>query len=185
VLKAGVYAIHNLENGRMYVGSTTCIRRRWSEHRSMLYRQDHVCHDLQAEWDLYGDAAFVFVVLALSDDRDARFELEQFYINRCAVPYNTNGRAGSGPRPGYRHSEASKAKMSAAKLGKKWSLESRARFSASKKGIPNPAHGDALRGRKHSAETIAKMSAAKLGKKWSVERRERFKDACKSLKAEE
>jgi group I intron endonuclease len=183
--KAGVYAIQNLENGRMYVGSTTSIHRRWLEHRSMLNRQDHICHDLQAEWDLYGAEAFAFVVLALSSDRDALFILEQHYIDRCASPYNTNGRAGSGPRPGYRHSAESKEKMRLAKLGSKWPDESRARFSASKKGIPNPAHAERLRGRTLSAETKAKMSASKLGKRWSEERRAKFNDARKSLKVEE
>jgi group I intron endonuclease len=169
--KAGVYAIQNLESGRMYVGSSNNIRRRWNEHRSMLDRSDHICHELQADWSTYGAGAFAFVILALSEDVAARIVLEQFYIDGSAVPYNTNKRAGSGPRPGYRHTSESKLKMRQARLGKTHTPEAKAKLSAYRTGRPNPVQADALRGRKLSEETKAKMSAAKLGKHVSEETR--------------
>lgn len=163
--KGGVYAIQNLENGRMYVGSSNNITRRWHEHRSMLYRHDHVCYALQAEWDLYGQDAFVFVVLALSEMQPARIVLEQHFIDTSASPYNTNERAGSGPKAGYSHSDATRHLISQKNTGRKRTVEAKARIAASRRGMKlSDAHkaaiGAAGRGRKHSEETKAKMRAA-------------------------
>ena len=89
---------------------------------------------------------------------------EQAWIDCTIGILNASGRAGSGPKPGHIASPESRAKMSAALTGKKKSPEHRAAISASRTGVPNPKHGDAIRGRKASLETRLKMSASHRGK---------------------
>jgi hypothetical protein len=79
-------------------------------------------------------------------------------------------------RIGHIPSEETRAKMSAAHIGKpgtmtgkKHTEQARARMSASRFGKPGT-----MRGRKHTTEARAKMSAARTGRKFSVEHRERI-----------
>lgn len=71
-------------------------------------------------------------------------------------------------RPTF-HTEASRGKIRAARLGAKMSPESRARVAASRKGVPSP-----LRGRTLSAERCAEMSAAMKGRPVPEDRRKKI-----------
>ncbi len=142
------------------------MRRRWKEHQSLLSRGDHHARDLQVDWNLYGSSAFVFVVLEHVEDEEARIVCEQMQIDRLDHPYNANGRAGSGPKAGFKHSEASRRKMSESLKGRPKSMAHRAKLSAAKKGhIYTPEHraaiGAAGKGKKRSAETRARMSESR------------------------
>ena len=68
------------------------------------------------------------------------------------------------PMYGRTHSDETKAKMSASKLGSKHSAETKARISASKLGVNNAMHGQ-----KRSAETKDKIRQGRLGKRHSKE----------------
>lgn len=67
----------------------------------------------------------------------------------------SEGQLGNQYNLGRKLSLETRAKMSAAKMGRKLSLETRAKMSAALKGIRNPMFG-----KKHSPETRARMSAA-------------------------
>jgi hypothetical protein len=73
-----------------------------------------------------------------------------------------------GPMTGKKHSEESRARISAGGLGKTRSAEARAKVSAALKGKPKSAETIAKQrisqsGKKASAETRAKMSATRTG----------------------
>lgn len=60
---AGIYAIKNLINGKVYVGSSLNIRLRWTQHKQKLRRNQHHSSKLQKEWKCYGEQSFVFFVV--------------------------------------------------------------------------------------------------------------------------
>ena len=62
-MNSGIYKIINVINNRFYVGSAVDFRRRKRIHWWRLRRGDHANKHLQAAWNKYGEAAFVFVVV--------------------------------------------------------------------------------------------------------------------------
>ena len=67
-VKSGVYAIKNLANGKVYVGSAMCFKRRWSRHICLLESGRHDNAYLQAEYKKYGSQAFAFYVLEVVEN---------------------------------------------------------------------------------------------------------------------
>lgn len=65
-MTAGVYAIRNTANGRMYVGSAINIARRWRTHRTTLHTGT-AAKAIQADWNCYGPGAFTLVILEKID----------------------------------------------------------------------------------------------------------------------
>jgi group I intron endonuclease len=118
-----IYWIRNLENGKIYVGSTNNRYVRWRTHRKKLRAGSHHCQHLQAAWNKYGEAAFSFEVvekvLAESELQAAedRWLEKLFGLREC---YNVGRRSGAPwrgiekqkhPNYGRRMSEEQKAKL--------------------------------------------------------------------------
>ena len=59
----GIYKIINIINNHFYVGSAVDLKRRKSRHFSELRNNRHNNKHLQAAWNKYGAAAFIFVVV--------------------------------------------------------------------------------------------------------------------------
>jgi group I intron endonuclease len=59
----GIYKIINIVNNKFYVGSAVKLSRRRTRHFSELRTNRHNNAKLQAAWNKYGEAAFVFVVV--------------------------------------------------------------------------------------------------------------------------
>lgn len=77
---AGVYLISCAENGRIYIGSSAHIGRRFTYHRRDLRAGKHASRHMQLAWDKHGEKAFLFEVLeATLDARSAR-EREAYYL---------------------------------------------------------------------------------------------------------
>lgn len=55
---SGVYSIQNNVSGKMYVGSSKDIYRRWKEHKRYLNNHKHHSMDLQNDWDKQGEKDF-------------------------------------------------------------------------------------------------------------------------------
>lgn len=97
--KPGIYAIRHLDSARVYVGSASNLSKRWSRHRRDLRSGLHRNAHLQSAWDKYGEYAFEFVVLELTDHLDVR---EQHWIdaldsfdngfNLCPTARSSRGR---------------------------------------------------------------------------------------------
>jgi hypothetical protein len=93
----GVYQIENTVNGKVYVGSSTCLKRRFKAHRNALLAGRHHSAKLQRSWDKYGEAAFEFLVLLNCAKSDVLL-YEQFLLDAWKpheVGYNMSPTAGS------------------------------------------------------------------------------------------
>jgi group I intron endonuclease len=60
---SGIYKIVNIKNGKMYIGSSKNIKRRWSVHKSALKNNRHHSTYLQRAWNKYGKENFVYEVI--------------------------------------------------------------------------------------------------------------------------
>lgn len=167
--QTGIYEIRNVTNGKRYVGSAMDFAKRWREHINALQRGAHHCLPLQRAWCLYGPGAFHFNKL-IACSKDNLIMYEQAAIDALAPEYNVAPRAGS--QLGYRHSEATRRRMSESHpkdfrpfLGRTHTKESRAKISESRRGKGGGQYdagriksaADAMRAKKSvlSAEAVA------------------------------
>ncbi|HEY9629378.1 MAG TPA: NUMOD3 domain-containing DNA-binding protein [Coleofasciculaceae cyanobacterium] len=167
----GIYAIIHKESGKIYVGSAAqSFRQRWYSHKFLLRKNKHHSQHIQNAWNKYGEEAFEFRILEIIHpdlifQTLIRSEQEWMDYYQAANPkYGYNICPTAGNSLGTKHSEETKAKVSAANKGKKLSEEHKAKLSASLKGKSSPNKGKAL-----SEEHKAKLSAANKGKTHSEE----------------
>ena len=104
LLPSGIYQIHCIPTGKIYIGSTVNFEYRWGQHRSRLRRGDHVNIHLQSAWIKYGEQSFEFSILERVEVPNL-LSVEQEWINRtgCAdskIGFNLYAVAGS---PGDSH----------------------------------------------------------------------------------
>jgi group I intron endonuclease len=192
-----IYVIKNLINGKQYVGMTTRIKRRWSEHKGA-DKSSPILHNALKK---YGVENFSFTHVADAFSWDYAQEIERLFIAELntKVPngYNlTDGGEGTlgfpAPNKGRPMSEESKEKLRQAHLGKKMSKESsekkslatkgkkkaeehKKKIGLAQKGVPCPQRG--RKGKKLSEETKLKLSLAKKGKKLSEETKEKIRQS--------
>lgn len=162
-MNQGVYKIVNTANDHFYIGSTVNLRRRRVRHFSELRTGNHKNRRLQAAWDKYGAANFQFVVLELVVDCEHLHVAEDRWMGDHIGKrycYNLGAAARSpmlgkvgplSPTYGYQHTDAAKAKISAAGKGRTVPPEVAI------------ARGVARRGTPVTAEQRAKISSALRG----------------------
>jgi group I intron endonuclease len=110
----GIYEIRNLNNGKVYIGSSCNIRRRIHKHRQELRHGKHHSQKLQRAWNKYGETAFDVSVLELVPDHSKLEVREQIWIDRkgsVKQGYNVAPLAG-GSCLGIKHTEEQRAKQS-------------------------------------------------------------------------
>ena len=93
---SGVYSIQNNITGRLYIGSSKDIHKRWREHKSNLFNHTHHSMDLQNDWDKYGEDNFSFNILLETDIANA-LKMEREYIDKMQTErfgYNVSKRGG-------------------------------------------------------------------------------------------
>lgn len=142
---SGIYKITHVSTGRCYVGQTVNIPIRWTHHRGALKAGTHWSRYLQHVYNKYGVDSLRFEVLE-ECSIDVLTDREHFWFEQLHPVFNTAVPTGS--TWGYRHTAATKRKMSDAQ---------RRRFA-------NPAEREAQRQRR-------------LGKPLSDEHRLRIKCA--------
>jgi group I intron endonuclease len=177
--------------------STKGINERIKDQRHALRRGKHHNAHLQSAFEKYGEDAFEAYVVEACDD-DALDEREIYWI-RLFHAYNAHGGfniceggewSGVGhpsKRPevrakisaaisgennhffGKKHSDETRQRMRAIKLGKRLSDEHKARISAAVSGANHPSFG-----KKISDETRQRISAAHAGKRLSYEHKARI-----------
>lgn len=189
----GIYAITS-PSGKQYIGQALSFKKRWWEHLSDLRNSSHHCKGLQNAYNKYGETGLVFSVIGIVpvDQLNAREQLEIDSRPRSML-YNT-ALFVLRPRFGIKHSKETRAKLSlaaknrpieyrqklsAGRIGKIHSPESRLAMSLALSGPNHPNWG-----KPHSAETLANMikaqqnrspewraniAAAKIGKPRSPE----------------
>jgi len=148
-MTTGIYAIMNLVNNKVYVGSTTrSFKTRWDVHQSYLRSNNHHNRHLQYAWNKYGEYSFQFTVLEEIKNDTIIIEREQYWLDKFRTNggvYNFCDCAGQG-NAGKPRSASTRKKISMTLTGKSRSAEH------------NRHLGEALKGRKLSAEHCAKLS---------------------------
>lgn len=178
-----VYQIKNTLNGRVYIGSTRNLKKRWAEHRRDLMANKHHSQKLQNAWNKYGEDSFEFSILEVVLDLENLLGQEQHWIDLlCAanrVNYNISLSAASpmlGRSPsfetrlklaeamrgnthglGVRHTPEARERMAASKRGQKRTSDQKARMSMAQLGNTNK------RGFVATEETREKLSISKIG----------------------
>lgn len=182
--QSGIYEIVNTVNGKRYIGSSKNIKFRWCIHKTELRQSAHHCAHLQAAWNRYGEEAFQFRVLLFSAPKNNTF-YEQLAFAAMRPEYNVCKIAGS--PLGVKHTEQTRAKVSAAGKGRVVSAETRKKMSDAQKGIkrrPLSAEhkkkiGEGGLGRVFTAEHKAKIGAANAGRTISPAHRAKLSAALK------
>ena len=82
---SGIYKITCSGNGKLYVGSSADIKRRWREHTWALKSNRHFNKQLQRCWTKYGSISFSFDVLEEVDDVRKLSVREQFWIEALSA----------------------------------------------------------------------------------------------------
>jgi group I intron endonuclease len=170
----GIYAIRHIGSGRVYVGSSVLISKRWAVHQRSLERGVHHSPVLQRSWAKYGAAAFAFEIVERVDDRKELLQREQHWIDTLRPAFNVCKTAGS--QLGMSHSAEAREKMSAARKGAKKTASHQAAINAALKGRRlsegcKSLLADARRGTKASEQTRQKMSQTRTGRRPSEETR--------------
>lgn len=110
---SGIYCIKS-HHGRIYIGSSSKIKGRYSAHCSDLKGNKHDNSRLQNYVNKYGICNLTFSCVELCDESQL-IKREQYYIDKLNPYYNIHRVAGSskGNRPwlGKKHSEETKAKI--------------------------------------------------------------------------
>jgi group I intron endonuclease len=161
-----VYLVTNAVNGKRYVGKTKRdLEKRWREHVT----HSHGGSDEMALYralQKHGAESFELSVLEECADEDALDEAERKWIRELGTfrrEYNmTEG--GDGLK-GYRHTEATKRKMSESHRGKTLSPETIEKIRKTNTG------------QKRSDEAREKMRQAAIGRGHSEEAREKISEA--------
>ena len=135
--QSGVYQIVNIINGKCYIGSAVCFRKRWNNHKLALKKNKHHSPYLQASWNKHGEENFKFEILLTCSKEELIFK-EQQQINWYRPAYNI-------------------CKVAGSKLGQKQSKETRRKISEKAKGNTR------WLGKRHTEESKIKQSQVQKG----------------------
>ena len=200
VYETGVYLIRHKESGKVYVGGAyKTFKKRLDGHRKDLRLGRHANQHLQSAWSKYGSGAFEFVILERCSVKvcDVR---ETFWIRFYKAAdrrFGYNKSPSGGSMLGFKHSEDSKSKMRAAKIGRKLSQEAidkrtakvtgakrsdatkrRMSEAAKKRGISNETRAKMVEWM-HSDEGKSKLSSWQIGKVMSESAKQKMSEAQK------
>ncbi len=161
-MSVGIYCITNTLDGKVYIGSSVNMWRRFRSHRQHLRLQKHANPYLQYAWNFHGEAAFEFKpLLECSVDNLLMYEqraIDSYKACDRTAGYNYLPVAGS--RLGSKQTEATKAKIAAGvPRGKDHMYYGKRLSDAAYK-----AAADLKKQFGISAETRARMSVANKGK---------------------
>ena len=209
-MKSGVYKITNTVSGRVYVGSSSNISKRWLAHKFLLKNGQHHSRLLQRSWDKHGADVFVFEIIVLFPV-DLLLQKEQEWIERLNAASPRNGfnvlptagsqrgakrtaqarlnmsKAAKGKKKPKRTPEH-QAKLTQARIGKVFSAEVRAKISTAQTGKKRGPHSEATKlkiseahkGEKPNIEALKKAWAAVRGSKHSMETRQQMSSTHKA-----
>ena len=174
----GVYMIKCLINGKVYIGKSNDVKRRWREHKSRLKRNNHENEKLQYDWNEYGEDNFEFKLIENYDNEEFGIELEKKYINEYKsydLNFGYNMTLGKGENGGEILTEETKKKLK----GRELSEEHKKKISESNIGNKNAL------GYKHTEEAKKKISESHKGKQPTEETRKKMSEAQKGKVASE
>lgn len=173
----GVYLIEHRDSGRCYVGWSSDILKRFSEHCSRSLPQASKKHRdapfLHRAIAKHGTGAFRFALVQLCSDDASCKRQERLWIATLGTmaPHGFNLSSGGDGNPGASRNFTAewRANLSASHRGKKHSEATRLKMSLARRG-KKPA-GCTRMGARCSAETRKRMSDAAKGRVISAETR--------------
>jgi group I intron endonuclease len=85
----GIYAIKNIVNNKIYIGSSFNIIKRWKSHIYCLMKNIHHNIDLQLDYNFYGYTSFIFYIVKLCDIYDLKTlrDKEAYWIEYYKLKY--------------------------------------------------------------------------------------------------
>jgi len=132
-----VYKITNHVNGKVYIGKSNTAKNRWKDHLAIAERQSpkNSYSYLHKSINKYGKDNFTFEIIEYFNDETLAYAAEQRYVllyraNEHIYGMNMN----SGGLGGMRHTQEIKDKISAKRIGFKFSEESIEKMSKSHLG---------------------------------------------------
>lgn len=159
-MTTGIYKIIS-PTGRIYIGQSVNIERRFSAYKGMNCRQQTKLYYSLLK---HGVDQHEFSVLEVCD-QDCLDQLESYYIEKFNTFNSRHGLNLQSGGYGGKHSDESRQKISASRIGMVFSDETRLKMSEKRKALNlKPSLGKVC-----SAETKLKLSAINKGKKLSQE----------------
>jgi group I intron endonuclease len=128
---SGIYKIVNVKNGKIYIGSSKNIKRRWGIHKSSLKNNRHHSVYLQRAWNKYGKENFIYEVIKEMPNA-SNVELlneETYFVTMLKPEYNVGSIGGGDNLTHHPHRDVIIEKMTktvnetVAKMSKKDKLE--------------------------------------------------------------
>lgn len=176
----GIYGIRNNIDGKIYVGQSVNIGKRWIAHTNLLAKNKHFNNYLQHAWNKCGKDVFDFVVLekCSKEELNDRETYWKEYYDKQFGTYNLGSTGNVGTM-----SEEHKKKLSKARkgkfcgkkhpmYGKHHTYETKMKISKANKGRPS-----SLKGKKLSEEQIEFLRKINTGRKMSEETKEKIRIA--------
>ena len=178
----GIYKITNMVNGKVYIGQSVDIEKRWNEHKrdkdNKRYKEYN--KPLYRAMRKYGLENFSFEIILECED----WELdgwEEYYIfiynayahntdsNGYNLTFGGEGNRGYVPSEEIRRMLSEKAKLKIGEKNPNWGNHKLA-------GENNP-----MWGKQHSEETKQKIREKAIGRKWSEESRKKASETHKGM----
>lgn len=191
---SGIYKITCTANGKLYVGSSVNIQRRWFDHRVGLRRGVHHNLHLQNAWNKYGEQSFTFEIIELVMPWSI-IDREQYWLDALkpydhAIGFNI-ATCARPSRSGSKLSEHELKTLSIRMMGNKYTLgykhtpESKENMRRGRKNRTKESFspeelkriGDINRGKNLPKETREKISQANKGRKPTPEQLEKIRTA--------
>lgn len=135
-------------SGKVYIGSSKNIYKRWKEHRNSLQGNYHNNHHLQNSYNKHGINAFAFEIVEVVKIESDLLDLEQHYLDDYKPEFNLSPTAGSSR--GYRWTDKQRVACSERNSGKNNPMYGKRGKEApgfGKVGRANPMYG--VRGKDH------------------------------------
>jgi group I intron endonuclease len=119
-LDCGVYVIRNVNNNKVYVGSSIRIKTRIKQHKHHLKSGEHHSLWLQRSWNKHGEDSFEFTVILFCSKKDVLFyeqrAIDGMDAHRSKGGYNMYPTAGS--CAGIKRTQAEREKMKLRNIGR-------------------------------------------------------------------
>nr|YP_009059696.1 GIY-YIG endonuclease [Parasitella parasitica]AIO05746.1 GIY-YIG endonuclease [Parasitella parasitica] len=156
--KSSIYLLHNLVNGKQYVGSSIDLKRRLYSYYSpsKLVDNRYISNSIMK----YGHNNFTVLILELVEKSDCiktdLLSREQYYIDLLKPVLNINPTAGSSL--GFKHSDETKALLASLRTGRPLSEKTKQLLSELFSGELN-----LFWGKTHNLDALTRMKLTKIG----------------------